>query len=115
MKSKGERAEREAQRYLERQGLKVVIRNYSCRRGEIDLIMRDGELLVFVEVRLRSHPGYGGGAASVDSPKRRRLTAAALSYLQGHARPSQPCRFDVVAIDGKGQISWISNAFEATE
>ena len=99
--------------------MKPLERNYHTRRGEIDLILldqtREGETLVFVEVRYRDGEGYGGAAASVDRHKQRRLAAAAAAYLQAHPeRAEQPCRFDVVADEG-GEIHWIRDAFRIGE
>jgi putative endonuclease len=97
---------------LQRQGLRLVERNYRCKGGEIDLIMHTpaGEL-VFVEVRQRASRAFGGAAASVTGTKQRRLVLAAQHYLARLARVPA-CRFDVVAIDG-GRLEWIENAFEA--
>ena len=95
----------------------LVNRNYRCRRGEIDLVMRDGDVLVFVEVRRRTSRVFGGGAASIDARKRTRLVAAAEHYLMSHRiGDHRPCRFDVVAIDGPyrhAAIEWIRDAFDA--
>ena len=108
----GREAEARAEEYLRREGLHTVTRNFRCRSGEIDLIMRDGDHLVFVEVRYRSHSAYGGAAASVDRNKQQSLIRSAQSYLQAN-RWSGPCRFDVVAF-GKGQEkAWIRDAFGA--
>lgn len=108
----GQTAEAHAERYLASQGLKRVARNWRCRFGEIDLIMRDGDTLVFVEVRMRSHADFGGAAASVDAGKQRKLLAAAKLYLS--ALPDlPPCRFDVVALtDQRGAPQWIKSAFD---
>ncbi|MFM1890949.1 MAG: endonuclease [Pseudomonadota bacterium] len=106
----GEAAERRAAEHLARAGLDLVARNYRCRGGEIDLVMRDGAALVFVEVRYRSRPGFGTAAESVDARKRRRLILAAEHYLQAN-RVRSPCRFDVVGIDAGGQIEWLRDAF----
>ena len=107
----GGAAEETAARFLERQGLAIVARNFRTRMGEIDLVARDGATLVFVEVRLRSASGlYGGAAASIDANKRSRLIAAARMYL-ARIRGDPPCRFDVVTIEG-GQPQWIKAAFE---
>jgi putative endonuclease len=110
----GVQAERLAARFLEAQGLKLVERNYRSRFGEIDLVMRDAHTLVFVEVRLRSHGGFGGAAASVDRRKQQRLIATAQQYLSTLPAPP-PCRFDVVlmsALQGTPP-EWLRNAFEA--
>ncbi len=85
--------------------------NYRCRHGEIDLIMRDGDTLVFVEVRYRRNRDYGGAAASVGRNKIRKIVKTGLHYLQRHHLDTA-CRFDVVAIDGDGEPQWIQRAFE---
>ena len=109
----GRAAETRALELLCNRGLLLMARNWRCRGGELDLVMSDGDTLVFVEVRYRSHTGWGGAAASVDARKRQRLTCAALSYLQQHPQlASRPCRFDVVALDGNASPQWIRNAFE---
>jgi putative endonuclease len=107
----GAEAEQRAARFLAAHGLKILARNYRCRGGEIDLVCREGTTLVFVEVRLRTHRGFGGAAASITPAKRRRLTLAARHYLAG--KPLPVCRFDAVLLDGT-TIDWIRNAFEAS-
>lgn len=108
----GGEAEEQAARFLARQGLEVIARNFRTRLGEIDLVARDGATLVFVEVRMRSGARFGGAAGSIDPRKRRRIEAAARQFL---ARlPSEPpCRFDVVALEG-GAPRWLRAAFEAS-
>ena len=95
----------------------LVSRNYRCRRGEIDLVMRDADALVFVEVRRRRSRGFGGGLDSVDARKQARLVAAAEHYLVRHrVGDDSPCRFDVVAIDGppgRTTLEWVRDAFGA--
>ena len=95
----------------------LVSRNYRCRRGELDLVMRDADTLVFVEVRRRTSRAFGGGLDSVDARKQARLVAAAEYYLiANRVGDDQPCRFDVVAIDGpsrRATIEWIRGAFDA--
>jgi putative endonuclease len=92
----GERGEREAVRHLRRMGLRVITRNYRTTHGEIDLIARDGDCLVFVEVKTRRR---GEPAEAVTLEKQRRLTAAAVHFLKRHRLLDRvPCRFDVVAI-----------------
>jgi putative endonuclease len=110
-RAEGAAREASARRYLEAQGLVFVTGNFNCRHGEIDLVMRDGGTLIFVEVRYRASERFGGAAASVDSRKRARLTAAAGYYLARH-RTDLPCRFDVVAIGPGEQIRWIKHAFD---
>ena len=94
----------------------VVRRNYRCRRGEIDLVMRDTDTLVFVEVRRRTSLAFGGGLDSVDAQKRARLVAAAQHYLMmNRVGDERPCRFAVVAIDGPSRhatIEWVRDAFD---
>ncbi len=108
----GASMERRAESFLTRQGLRCIARNHRCRFGEIDLILHDGCVLVFAEVRFRRSTQFGTPADTVDLRKQRRLIAAASHYLQAH--PSRlPCRFDVVAIDGQDQIYWIRQAFTA--
>ncbi|UHD18906.1 YraN family protein [Thiocapsa bogorovii] len=96
--------------YLKRRHLQPIARNHRCRFGEIDLVMRDGETLVFVEVRYRRSDRFGSPAETVDRRKQQRLTAAASHYLQAHPTVL-PCRFDVVAVSGGDRIEWIKNAF----
>ena len=105
-----------AEHFLRRRGLSLVTRNYRCRRGEIDLVMRDTDTLVFVEVRRRKSRAFGGGVESVDGRKRARLVSAAEHYLaMKHLGDERPCRFDVVAIDGpypRVTIEWVRDAFD---
>lgn len=106
----GDAAERRAEELLTKRGLAVVARNYRCRGGEIDLIMRDGEQLVFVEVRMRRRTDFGGALTSVDQRKQQRLILAAQHYLQKN-RWQGPCRFDVIGFDGDADGDWIKDAF----
>lgn len=106
----GRDAESRAQTALTRHGLRPVARNYRCRGGEIDLIMRDGEIVVFVEVRYRSRDDFGGAIASVDQRKQQRLILAARHYLATSGWTG-PCRFDVVGLDGRHEAMWIRDAF----
>ena len=108
----GAQHETAALAHLRAAGLTLVARNCRYRVGEIDLIMRDGALLIFVEVRFRSHAGYGGADGSVDARKQSKLIAAASLYLAEHpADAHRACRFDVVAIDAGGRVDWIRDAF----
>jgi len=113
----GQAAEALARHHLEQQGLKLIETNYRCRAGEIDLVMEDRGVIVFVEVRLRNNPAFGSGAESVDRRKQGKLTATAQHYLQRHPRwAERPARFDVVAIGRQGsqhKIEWITDAFQA--
>ena len=111
----GRLAEDRALAWLQAQGLALVERNYRCRGGEIDLVMRDGAALVFVEVRYRADARHGGALASVGAAKQRRLITAAAHYLASK-RVDRPARFDVAAVtpdQGKLAIQWIKNAFQA--
>jgi putative endonuclease len=106
----GRRWEQAALAHLRRHGLALVEANFRCKGGEIDLVMRDGDSLVFVEVRQRASRDHGGAAASITPAKIRRLARAAQYYLlRFPALP--PCRFDVIAIDG-GHLDWLRNAIE---
>jgi len=110
---RGAAVEAAAQAHLRDAGLRPVTTNARYRGGEIDLIMRDGDVVVFVEVRYRANDRFGGGAASVDRRKRRKLVLAAQLFLQSHPwLAEQPCRFDVV--EGSGdppQLNWLRDAF----
>ena len=107
----GQSAEARAEAFLKTHGLKLVVRNWRCRFGEIDLVMQDGPTLVFVEVRLRSRAEFGGAVASVTASKQRKLLATARQYLSSLAT-LPPCRFDVVAFAGAAPPEWIKNAFD---
>ena len=111
----GGRAETLAAEFLVAQGLSIVERNFRCRRGEIDIIARDGDTLVFAEVRLRTRSDYGGAAASITARKRARMTAAALFYLGRRARTAPPCRFDALLLDGlhADRIEWLKDVISA--
>ncbi len=111
----GDAAEDAALALLQSNGLRLVQRNYRARRGEIDLVMLDGEVLVYVEVRFRSDDGHGDGLDSVSASKRSRLINAARQYAQEHppvARMAQ--RFDVVAL-GAGGLRWVRNAIQVNQ
>ena len=108
---RGRLAEALAAEYLLARGLQLIEQNYSCRMGEIDLILVDGPTLVFAEVRLRRNRDFGGAAASITTAKRQRIVRAARHYLSG--RPERPCRFDVILLDAldPARIEWIKDAF----
>lgn len=111
MKAAGRQAEERAATFLQQQGLKLLERNYRCRFGEIDLVMQEGDALVFVEVRLRRNPGFGGAAESITTAKREKLVKTAGHYLARFKRPP-PCRFDAVLLEDE-RLEWIQGAFEA--
>jgi putative endonuclease len=114
----GKCAEDLAAAYLAGQGLELLARNVRCKAGEIDLVCRDGVVLVLVEVRQRVRQDFGGALASVAPPKRRKLVRAARFLL--HMRPAwrrSIVRFDVVGVQGNPcgshEIAWIKDAFRA--
>ncbi len=115
--TRGNDAEAHACKYLQRHGLHLITRNYRCRRGEIDLIMRDADNLVFIEVRYRRQSRFGSGLESVDARKRARITRCAAHYLQAHPMAATlAARFDVIGLmpDSNGlRFEWIRNAFDA--
>jgi len=95
----GQRGEAAAAEYLRQLGFEILLTNVRTREGELDIIAREGEVLVFVEVRARHGPSYGTAAESVTLAKQRRLMALAEAYLQTLAVQPTECRIDVVAID----------------
>ena len=105
-------AEQRALDYLLSRGMGLVARNFSVRMGELDIVMRDGAQLVFVEVRHRARGEFGGAAASVTAAKRLRVQRAAQAFLLASLgdRGWPAMRFDVVAIEGE-RIDWIKGAF----
>ena len=110
MRARGRQAEDIAATFLQQQGLTLVARNYQCRFGEIDLVARDGDTLVFVEVRMRANDAFGGAAASITAAKRDKLLRTARHYLTGLAR-TPACRFDAVLISGAGAAEWLKSVF----
>ncbi len=113
---RGPWAEGLALAFLRKRGLKLRVANYRCRRGEIDLVMEDGEALVFVEVRYRSRDDYGHALETVGTRKRARILSTAAHYLQTNPLTTgRPCRFDVVSVSGpthRPELQWIPRAFE---
>lgn len=113
----GRSAEQLAERHLLERGLKLVTRNFRCRRGELDLVCRDAGVLVIVEVRQRMRDGYGGPLASIGRVKQARLRrAAAYFLLQNRCWNHLPVRFDVVTVLGapeaEHELRWLPNAFQ---
>ena len=111
-------AEKWAKQHLVNQGLSFVASNYKSPRGEIDLIMKEGQVLVFVEVRLRSTKKYGSSADSINYKKQQHIIHAARHFLQANPQWNQSiCRFDTVCLDKdngndqKYQVEWLRNAF----
>ena len=122
--TRGKHAENAARDALLKAGLREVARNVNYRGGELDLVMldgsgRDGATLVFVEVRYRQSRAFGGGAASVDLGKRRKLVHAAQLFLAEHREyANATCRFDVVDAEGDPQapqITWLRDAFRGDD
>ncbi|TDR53793.1 putative endonuclease [Halomonas ventosae] len=114
-RARGEAIERLAARWLTARGLTHEASNQHAKGGEIDLVMRDGTLLVFVEVRHRADRRHGHPLETVTAAKQRRLIRAARFYLQRNGL-SCPCRFDVLAVTGTPpdlEIEWVADAFEA--
>ncbi len=111
MSGRGALAEESAAEFLKGRGLRLLERNYSCRFGEIDLIMRDGRTLVFVEVRYRRNKSFGGAIESITAAKREKLLRAARHYM-AVTQEFPACRFDAVLLSGDTQeLEWIENAF----
>ena len=114
-KTLGDAFESRALDFLQRQRMRLVARNVTCRGGEIDLVMTDERgALVFVEVRARRSRKFANAAASIDARKRARLVHAAQVFLATWRGALPACRFDVVAFDA-GRIHWLPDAFRADE
>jgi putative endonuclease len=103
-------AEDRAAIYLAERGLKIVARNFRTRLGEIDLVAQEGDVLAFVEVRMRASGTFGGALESITPHKQRRLRAAASQFLQKLGREPR-CRFDVVLLEA-GEVRWLRAAFD---
>lgn len=103
--------------YLQQQNLHILQRNFRCKLGEIDVIAKDKDALIFAEVRYRKNSAYGGAAASVTTTKQRKIIRTAQFFLQSKTWAQQiNCRFDVIAITQSTQsptIEWIKDAFNA--
>ena len=114
-RARGARIERLAAEWLTARGLRLIASNQQFKGGELDLVMGDGETLVFVEVRHRASVRYGHPLETVIASKQRRLVHAARFYLARN-RLSCPCRFDVLAVTGTPpalDFEWVQSAFEA--
>ena len=113
--SLGKKGEDLAVAHLEKLKYKILARNYQCTVGEMDIIARDRDTLVFVEVKTRATRDFGGPAAAVNGRKQRQLSKVALSYLNQKKLRDVPARFDVVAVElipPSPRIEVIRNAFE---
>lgn len=113
---RGDAAESAALAVLEQAGLRLLARNARYTVGELDLIVLDGDTLVFVEVRQRKSEAFGGAAASLDARKQRKCALAAQCWLKQHPHyAALPCRFDAVLFSGVApnwQFQWLKNAFQ---
>jgi putative endonuclease len=122
-RARGAAVEAVALAHLARAGLREVATNANYRFGELDLVMLEGTggnaILVFVEVRYRRDSRFGGGAASIDATKRRKIVHAAQAFLAAHPRlANTACRFDVVEADGdpaSPRLNWLRDAFRADD
>ncbi|MFN3580488.1 MAG: YraN family protein [Pseudomonas sp.] len=112
----GNLAERHAEQLLLKAGMRVMARNYRCKQGELDLVMRDADTVVFVEVRYRRSSQWGNAVDTIDWRKQKRVIAAAQFYLLTHPHlANHSCRFDVIAAHGDpadpASYQWIREAF----
>lgn len=113
---KGAEAETAALKFLESRGLRLLLRNFRAHGGELDLVMQHRDTLVIVEVRKRSHAGYGTALESVDARKRSRIRLASQWLLAKRADLAHlAMRFDVVALDAQDRIEWLQAAFDADD
>ena len=112
----GKISEDRAAAELERRGYAILARRYRTRHGEIDIVARDGETVVFVEVKAKETAEFGTAAEAVTVRKQRRVISMAVDFLARNRLTSHPCRFDVVAIDGVGDdavLTYYRGAFAA--
>lgn len=117
MNNQGTKYEALAATWLAERAVKIIVKNYLCKAGEIDLIALDGDYLVFVEVRSRGNPRFSSAAASVDRRKQLKLIRTAQFFLQRNPKWGKiPCRFDVIAFEPRQSkdeiaVNWIRAAF----
>ncbi|MCX4187221.1 YraN family protein [Methylophaga sp. OBS4] len=115
-REQGKQVEQQVCRFLQKQGMQLITRNYHSRGGEIDLIMQDRQTLVFIEVRFRKSRTFGSALESVNKIKQSRIIHTAEHYLQRHPVSQDACRFDVVAVSptasGHYDFQWIKDAFQ---
>ena len=111
----GTGAEQRAAEFLQKAGFQILLRNYRCRTGELDIVARDSRMLIIAEVRLRSSEQFGGAAASITWRKQRRIVRASQHLLKVHREYSAlPVRFDVLIVHQDARpIDWLQGAFEA--
>jgi len=115
-KNIGDKAESFALKYLKKQKLQFVEKNYYCKHGEIDLIMREGESLIFIEVRYRKQTHYGTAASTVNNRKLHKITKSIEDYLSKNNLGYISCQIDVIGLEGNIQnpkITWIRNVMQA--
>lgn len=109
----GDLFEQKALKFLKKQGFKLLAANFTVRGGEVDLVMLDGQYLVFIEVRYRSDDAWVGSVESIDESKQRRIIRAAEHFRKQFAQYNDlQVRFDAVCFDGNRPINWIRNAFQ---
>jgi putative endonuclease len=108
---RGEQAEQQACDFLISQGLTLIERNFRSPYGELDLIMKDGETLVIIEVRYRKNTKFGSALESVTSSKQAKISATTEIYLNTLESEIPRMRFDVMGILGDGELQWVKNAF----
>jgi len=114
----GRRGEEAARAFLKRRGVRILVENFVCAAGEIDLIGRDGDTLVFIEVKTRTSEAFGPPHLAVHRRKQHQIVRAAQWYLTEQRLPEVPCRFDVLALafppdGGKPRVDWVRDAFPA--
>ena len=107
---RGQSAEEIAFKFLIDKGLRPVCRNFHCQAGELDIVMRDQQTLVIVEVRYRKNDDFGGPLASITKKKQNRIITATNHFIQQNNIKGF-IRFDVIAVSGPDKINWIKNAF----
>lgn len=114
-RARGELIEQAACAYLRRAGLNLLSQNWHCRYGELDLVMRERDTVVFIEVRYRRDNRFGGALASIDQRKQLKLINSAQAWLQANAKWSHlACRFDTISASGpehQPQLEWLRDAF----
>ncbi|MBQ8526999.1 MAG: YraN family protein [Lachnospiraceae bacterium] len=112
-RKKGTQQEERAAEYLKKKGYKILAMNYRCRYGELDIVAYRGNLLVIAEVKYRNTERCGDPAEAVDAHKQSKICRVTMDYLMRHPYfQGKPCRFDVIAIYGDGEIRHIQNAFD---
>jgi putative endonuclease len=114
----GREGEAAARAYLERRGVRILVQNFRCAAGEIDLIGRTRDTLVFIEVKTRTSEAFGPPQLAVHLKKQRQIVRAAQWFLAEQRLPEVPCRFDVVAVtlssgEGRAAVDWVQDAFPA--